>query len=72
MSTRTRKKTAWERAQAYGIDTTLLEANLDLSHTERALQLMHALELVRELQQAGKRYYAQHRRTSKTPHRSSR
>lgn len=67
-----RRRTAWERAKAYGIDTTLLEANLALSYSARVLQMLHALELMQALQQAGAQYYAKHRRTPKTPHRSPR
>lgn len=57
-----RRRTAWERAKAYGIDTTLLEANLALSYSERAMQMLHALDLMQALQQAGAQHYAKHRR----------
>lgn len=46
--------TARERAEAYGIDLSLLEDNLQMSPTQRVDLNDQALELVRKLQNARK------------------
>ncbi len=56
---------AWEKAKKYGVDTSLLEANLQKSPTERVLALQNAVALAGSLQQAGSAYYAKLRKTHK-------
>ncbi len=52
MSKNKSKKTAWVEAQEYGIDTTLLEANLRLSIGERLRRHDAALNTILALRKA--------------------
>ncbi len=59
MSTRS---SARQRAKEYGVDTTLLEASLEKTPTERARDLEETLEFAEKLREAGRKYYADKRR----------
>ncbi len=56
------KKSAIERAIEYGIDTTLLEQNLKLTHTERLRRAQAALDSVVAMQAEVKTFRAKQRR----------
>ena len=51
-STRRAPPTAWQRAEAYGIDVSLLEANLRLSVAERLCRHDAALRTILSLRKA--------------------
>lgn len=48
---------AWRAAIAYGIDVSLLEANLSLTPTERLVQLQNTLRLFEAARQAGEGFW---------------
>ena len=64
------KKSAWTKAEEFGIDTSLLRSSLKKTPTERVQTLQNALLLANALQKAGTNYYAKLRKTSKTTVRS--
>lgn len=49
---------ATEEAIAYGIDVSILDANLELKPTERLLAHQKALETALAIREAGARYHA--------------
>ncbi len=49
---RPRQKSAWDRAEAAGVDMSLIEHSLGLSVWERLVEHQHALELAETLQKA--------------------
>lgn len=51
---------AWKRAEAYGMDVSLMKANLRLSVAERLLRHDAALRLMQSLREAVKRKNAAH------------
>lgn len=53
----------WEKAQKFGVDTTLIDANLRKTPTERVQALQGALALADKLRLAGAGYYAKLRKT---------
>lgn len=53
---------AKKRAQRQGIDTTLIEANLSRTPTERALALQDALSFMERLRAAGEKRHAKPRK----------
>ncbi len=59
-----RKSKTWQVAKKYGIDITLLKANLDKSPTQRLRDHLSALELAQKLRTAGQKYYARIRKAS--------
>lgn len=59
----------WERAKRYGIDMSIIDANLQKTPTERAITHQAALELALTLREAGRKYYARLSKTSKTARR---
>lgn len=48
---------AWEKAKKYGIDMSLIEANLRLTPTERAKALQRSIAFLKALRDAGIKYY---------------
>ncbi len=64
MSVMVRKSNTWQVAKKYGIDITLLKANLDKSPTQRVRDHLSALELAKKLRIAGRKYYARIRKAS--------
>jgi len=59
-----RKKSRWQVAEEFGVDTTLLQVNLEKSPTQRVRDHLSALELADRLRNAGRRYYARIRKAS--------
>jgi len=60
-----KRNTHSQKAKEYGIDLTLIEANLKLSYSERIKALERALKLCANLKEAGEKYYARLRKPSK-------
>lgn len=50
-------KNPWQEAEAYGIDTSLLQSNLELSYEERMDQHESALDFLLEILQAKEQIY---------------
>ena len=61
------KKDSWKEAQDFGIDMHHLAESLEKTPTERARAHFEALALAETLRNAGEKYYAQLRKTPKTP-----
>lgn len=55
----------WKRAKEYGIDLSLLKANLKKTATERVLDHQRALDFRLALEEAGRRYYASQSKTDR-------
>lgn len=51
------KQSARKQAEKFGIDMSLLEANLTMSYTQRVINFQKALILFETLKKAGKAYY---------------
>ncbi len=60
------KLSAWEKAKEYGVDTTLLELNLERSPTERVAALQDSILFANSLARAGERYNARLQKADKT------
>lgn len=58
-------RSAWKKAEEFGVDTTLLEENLRRSPTERIIALQNAVSLAASLMKAGTEYYAKLRKNNK-------
>ena len=63
------QENAVERAVSYGIDVSILDANLRLTPTERLIAHQRALETALALREAGARYYAGLSETARGPRR---
>lgn len=61
-----KKETHSKKAEKYGIDLSLIEANLKLSYTERIIRLQKAIDLFSTLKSAGEKHYAGLRKNPKT------
>lgn len=59
-----KKATAWEEAEAYGFDMSLIESNLRKTPQERIRQHSHALASALLLRQAMEKNNEQHRSPS--------
>ena len=57
------------KAVAYGIDVSILDANLRLTPTERLVAHQRALETALAVREAGVRYYAGLSETARGPRR---
>jgi hypothetical protein len=52
------KKSAWDKIEEYGIDTSIIRHNLELSPHERVVEHQKILKFYLTLKAAGKKYYA--------------
>jgi pheromone shutdown protein TraB len=59
---------AAEEATAYGIDVSILDANLQLTPMQRLIAHQKALEAALAVREAGARYYAGRSTPSHDPH----
>ncbi len=71
METKKSKKTTdsnWQKAGKWGIDLTILDANLRKTPTERVMTHQAALEAFLAFREAGNKFYARHSKTPKVTH----
>ena len=61
-----RKHNAWKKAKEFGIDTSLLEANLMKSYTQRIIDFQKAFMLMDALKKAGNKYYGRLQKTDRS------
>jgi hypothetical protein len=54
----------WQEAKRFGVDMSLLEANLAKTPTQRVRDHLSALELAQKLSKAGEKYHARIRKTA--------
>jgi hypothetical protein len=59
-----RRKGMWQLASEFGVDMTLLQANLEKSPTRRVRDHLNALALAEKLRQAGRKRNARIRKAS--------
>jgi hypothetical protein len=55
---KSRKKSAWDKIEEYGIDASIIRHNLELSPHERVVEHQKTLKFYLALKTAGKKYYA--------------
>ena len=53
-----KKQTAWDKAEEYGFDMSIIRYNLGLTPHQRVVEHQKALEFYSTLKAAGKKYYA--------------
>lgn len=61
-----------KKAKKEGIDLSLIDANLELSYTNRAILHQKALNLVLELKKAGSTYYERLQNINRSAHNKQR
>ena len=52
------KKSAWNKLEKYGMDTSIIRYNLELTPHERVVEHQKILKFYFTLKAAGKKYYA--------------